>query len=255
MEILWKAVDFQHSFGWENLPFHKISMPQSMWNYWIFHCNYQYLAVSKGGGIILYVRADITSNFLAFEDKPIERLFIELNLQNTKILINCSYNPHKSEIKKHLSALRNSLDFHSSKYEKILILGDFNVEIEEANMKSFCENYNLKSLIKQPTCYKNPNKPTCIDLILTNVPRMFQSTCVLETGLSDFHLMTVTVMRKTFKKMRPRVINYRSYRDFSNETFRISLMNNLSNEVFIKNDDGLQKFSKRPSILWTHLLL
>ena len=116
--------------------------------------------------------------------------------------------------------------------------------IEEANMKSFCENYNLKSLIKQPTCYKNPNKPTCIDFILTNVPHMFQSTCVLETGLSDFHLMTVTVMRKTFKKIRPRVINYRSYRDFSNETFRVSLMNNLSNEVFVNNDDGLKKFCK-----------
>ena len=86
--------------------------------------------------------------------------------------------------------------------------------------------------------YKSPNKPTCIDLILTNVLRMFQSTCVLETGLSDFHLMTVTVMRKTFKKMRPRVINYRSYRDFSNETFRVSLINNLSNEVFVNNDDG-----------------
>ena len=79
------------------------------------------------------------------------------------------------------------------------------MEIEEANMKSFYENYHLKSLIKQPTCHKNPNKPTCIDLILTNVSRMFQSTCVFETGLSDFHLMTVTVMRKTFKKMRPRV--------------------------------------------------
>ena len=134
------------------------------------------------------------------------------------MLINCSYNPHKSEIKKHLTAFRNSLDLHSSKYEKILILGDFNVEIEEADMKSFCENYNLKSLIKQSTCYKNANKPF-IDLILTNVPRMFQSTCVLEAGLSDFHLMTVTVkkiFKKTFKKMRPRVINYRSYRDFSN---------------------------------------
>ena len=107
-----------------------------------------------------------------------------------------------------MSALRNSIDFHSSKYEKILILGDFNVEIEEANMKSFCKNYNLKSLLKQPTCYKNSNKPTCIDdLTLTNVPRMLQSTFVLETGLSDFHLMTVAVMRKTFKKMRPRVIN------------------------------------------------
>ena len=71
------------------------------------------------------------------------------------------------------------------------------MKIEEANMKSFCENYNLKSLIKQPTSYKNPKKPTCIDLILTNVPQMLQSTCVIVKGLSDFHLMTVTVIRET----------------------------------------------------------
>ena len=103
-------------------------------------------------------------------------------------------------MKMYLTALRNSLDLLSSKYEKILILGDFNVEIEEANMKSFCENYNLKSLMKQPPCYKNPNKPTCIDLILTNVPRMFQSACVIETGLSDFHLMKVTVVGENFQE-------------------------------------------------------
>ena len=42
------------------------------------------------------------------------------------------------------------------------------------NMKSFYENYNLKSLIKQPTYYKNPNKPTCIDLTLTNVHACFK---------------------------------------------------------------------------------
>ena len=168
------------------------------------------------------------------------------------MLLNCSYNLHKSEIKKHLTALINSLDLHSSKHEKILILSDFNVEIEEANMKSFCENYNLKTLIKQPTCYKNPNKPTCIDLILTIIPCMFQSTCVIETGLSDSHLMTVTVIRKTFKKMclkarktsLLKVINYRSHRDLSNETFRVSLINNLSNEVFVNNDDELENFCK-----------
>ena len=111
-------------------------------------------------------------------------------------------------------------------------------------MQSFCESYNLKSLIKQPICYKNPDKPTCIDLILTNVPCMFQSTCVIETGLSDFHLMTVTVVRKTYKKLSPRIISYRSYKGFSNETFRDCLMNNLSNEVFSNNDNGLENFCK-----------
>ena len=117
------------------------------------------------------------------------------------MLINCSYNPHKAEIGNHLAALNCFLDVNSTKYEKILILGDFNVEINDPKMQTFCEMHNFKSLIKQPSCYKNPDKPSCIDFILTNVPRIFQSTCVIETGLSDFHLMTVTVMGKTFKKV------------------------------------------------------
>ena len=44
-------------------------------------------------------------------------------------------------------------------------------------------------------------------------------------------------MRKTFKKMHPRAINYRSYRDFYNEIFRVYLINNLANEVFVNSDD------------------
>ena len=39
-------------------------------------------------------------------------------------------------------------------------------------------------MINKPTCYKNPNKPTCIDLILTNCVGCFQNSCVVETGLS-----------------------------------------------------------------------
>ena len=54
---------------------------------------------SKIGEIMLYVRADIPSNLLAFQGKPIESPFIELNLQNTKIAINCSDTLHKSEEK------------------------------------------------------------------------------------------------------------------------------------------------------------
>ena len=78
-------------------------------------------------------------------------------------------------------------------------------------MWSFCETYNLKSLIKQPKFYKNPNSLMCIDLILTNVQRSFQNTCEIETGLSDFHLMALTVLRKSFKKLRPTIISYRCF--------------------------------------------
>ena len=60
-------------------------------------------------------------------------------------------------------------------------------------MKSFCESYGLKNLIKRSTCCKNPSNLT-LGLILTNVPQSFQSTGVIETGLSDFHMMTLSVM-------------------------------------------------------------
>ena len=156
--------------------------------------------------------------------------------------INCSYNPNRNEISNPIGALSDFLDFHSSTYNNIIILGDFNVGVEEPHMKTFCENYNLQNLIKQPTCYKNPSRPTSIELILTNVPRSFQSTCVIETGLSDFHLMTLTVMKKSFKKFQPRIINYRSYKHFSNDTFRKDLIDKLSNEELVINDDGLKRF-------------
>ena len=121
-------------------------------------------------------------------------------------------------------------------------MGDFNVIDDGHYMKSFCKNYGLKNLIRQPTCYKNPSNPVCIDLIFTNVPRSFQSTCVVETGLSDFHLMTLTVMRKSFKKHQPKRINYRSYKKFSIEKYKETLINNLSEENFINNDDCFQRF-------------
>ena len=70
----------------------------------------------------------------------------------------------------------------------------------------------------------------------------FQTTCVIETGLSDFHLMTLTVMRKSFKKLKPRVIDYRSYKHFSNEVFRESLLEKLSQQTFVNNDYGFEIF-------------
>ena len=85
----------------------------------------------------------------------------------------------------------------------MIILGDFNVGVEKPHTKTFCESYSLQNLIKQPICYKNPSRPTCIDLILTKVPGSIQSTSVIEAGLSDFHLRMLTVTEKSFKKFQP----------------------------------------------------
>ena len=124
---------------------------------------------SSGGGIMLYIREDIPSNLLKIESLPIEGFYVELKLRSKNWLINCSYNPNRNAIGNHLEALSDFLDFHSSSYNNIIILGDFNVGVEEPHMKMFCKNYSLQNLLKQLTCCKNPSRPTCTDLVLPNV--------------------------------------------------------------------------------------
>ena len=62
-------------------------------------------------------------------------------------------------------------------------------------MPDVCDTFDLTSLIKVPTCYTNPGNPSCIGLILTNIPLSFQNPYVAETGLSKFHRMILTVQK------------------------------------------------------------
>ena len=180
-----------------------------------------------GGGILLYVREDIPSKILEYSCK-IEALFIEINLRKVKWLLSCSYNPSKSTITNHLDKLGYFLATASISYDKIILIGDLNSEANENPMIEFCHINSFKHLVKSPTCFKNPNNPSCIDVILTNSPKSFQNTSTLDTGLSDFHHMTLTVLKTQFPKLKPKVVEYRSYKNFSNDTFRNELLNELS---------------------------
>ena len=53
--------------------------------------------------------------------------------------------------------------------------------------------------------------------MLTNKARRFQRFCVIETGLSDFHKMTITALKIHFRKLEPKVISYGNYKIFSNK--------------------------------------
>ena len=58
----------------------------------------------------------------------------------------------------------------------------------------------------------------------------------LETGLSDFNIMTLTVMKVFYKKQKPTIITYRSYKYFSNEVFMADFQNRIS-QVTCENND------------------
>ena len=75
---------------------------------------------------------------------------------------------------------------HSTKYEN-----DFNAYVNYNALQTFFKSYSLNSLIKQPTCFKNPISSSFIDLMLTNKPPSFQTKFVIEAELSEFHRMTL----------------------------------------------------------------
>ena len=110
-------------------------------------------------------------NVLATENVGLEGLYIE-SIRYSKKLLKYFYNLQKNITEKRLGVSNEYLYLYSSNYEKKSILGDFN---DKNQMKCFCDTYGLKSLIKQPTCYKTFEKPTCRDLMLANVPYSFYS--------------------------------------------------------------------------------
>ena len=180
------------------------------------------------GGIIIHIRSNIPAKIIKNDlPKHIEGLFVELNLHNKKWVIFGGYNPDRVLISDFLSHVGNSLDMFIRNYDNFLLLGDFNVEMIDERLKEFCNIYNLKNLIKEPTCFKSFLNPSSIDVILTNKSSSFQSSCIIETGLSDHHKMTITILKTYFKKLKPYIVKYRCYKDFEELTFKTELKQKL----------------------------
>ena len=53
---------------------------------------------------------------------------------------------------------------------------------------------------------------------------------VIETGLSDFHKMSLTVMKVFYKKQRLKTVRYRIYHNFDKELFINEVKNSIERE-------------------------
>ena len=79
-----------------------------------------------------------------------------------------------------------------------------------------------------------------LTLLSLNISRNFR----LKKG--DLFLSKIavkpTINQNSAEKFQSRIINYRSCKHFSNGAYRESLMNKLSRESFVKNNDSFQRF-------------
>ena len=174
---------------------------------------------------MIFVSEDIPSKLVSKHTLPddIEGIFIEINLRQTKWLILETYHPPNQTDYYFFKSVGNTLDQYLKTYEKFLLLGDFNAEDTEPILSEFLEQYEAKNIMKNKTCFENSDRPTCIDLFLTNSPHSFQNTIAISTGFSDFHKMIITVLKSSFIKLKAREIYYRDYKNFSSNPFREDL--------------------------------
>ena len=119
-----------------------------------------------------------------------------------------------------------TLNHYVPSYGNILLLGDLNMTTENLHLNNLIQIFNLNALIKTPTCYQSHNS-TCIDNILTNQKALFSLSKTFETGLSDHHKLTSAIMKSGSFKGSPRKKNYRSYKYFDIDLFKIALQEKL----------------------------
>ena len=70
--------------------------------------------------------------------------------------------------------------------------------------------------------------PTIVDLIITNQESLFMKSSAYESGTSDFHKLTATILRKVITKGNPRNILYRDNKIFDQKNIEDQLCPQLA---------------------------
>lgn len=112
---------------------------------------------------------------------------------------------------------------------RIILPVDFNSNPTEKSVSTLCQVHNLKHLIKESICFKNPEIPTTIDLIVINRSKSFQHLRTFETDVTDFR-----------NKQGSRTVFKRNYKNFYKNVFKEHLKLNL--EKINTSDFSLKGF-------------
>ena len=101
-----------------------------------------------GGGLILYINEGIPGKLINLYDfkEGSEIIVFEFSISNKKWLLLGNYKPPSQNELSFINEIKLSLNFFSTSYENILLLGDFNVSTENPNFKILLNSFDLESL-------------------------------------------------------------------------------------------------------------
>ena len=205
----------------------------------------------NGGGKIVYIKNGIIAKRISnLEGISTEIICIDITISKKKWCVFFVYRPPQNNNKSSFfNEISNILNQATNKYDNIVVKGDLNIDTPNSLTKDMnnylsdlCDTFSLKNIIKGKTCFKTL-EGTSIDVLLTNRPRSFRKTSILETGLNDYHKMILSVFRSYFAKIPPKSIEYRNYKKFSLENFLYDLDQELLKGEIYKSSNSIEMYS------------
>ncbi len=163
--------------------------------------------VDRGGGVAIYVREGLHATRRSdLSLNGLESLWIELIVNNKKLLIGGIYRPPDSNNNDWL-LLEESIDRAFNQVcENIIVAGDFNINVQQSNsnkMSRLITSYNAEQLISSPTHFTE-NSNSLIDLIFVKDTRHVTASFVADPFIPDlirYHCPVVVVL-KIKKKLK-----------------------------------------------------
>ena len=119
---------------------------------------------------------------------------------------------------------------------------DFSIDTN-SYLLDFCDTFFLNNLILGKTCF-NAASGTSVDVMLTNRPRSFQKTAIIETGLSNRYKLIVSFFRTHFARLPPKKSEYRNYKKIDSKSFLYELDQELlKGEMYKDHSDKFSAFT------------
>ena len=146
-----------------------------------------------------------------FETVILESICSEVTISRTKWFCMGIYRPPKFDnLDTFFKEVSDSLSKTSLTFERLIIMGDFNIDINTAGMDvhkldEFCNLFDLTSLVKAETCCTKNHK-SIIYLFLRNRSLSFQKTRTNETGISDYHELISTFLKSHYTCLKLKII-------------------------------------------------
>ena len=180
-----------------------------------------------GGGLVCYIKETIphkNRTDIAINQNGIESLVIQVKIHHKNMFFLHIYKPPNVNVIHLNNALETMLNNCFSESDSIFVVGDLNVnfKLNPNQLSNICDSYDLKQIIKGPTCFKNVDNPTLLDVILTNAPRSVKQSINISLGISDFHNYISASTKIACPSDEPKTVHYRTFKNF--------------NEVFYRND-------------------